>query len=413
MSTLILEPRGVEIRMLGSISPSEPDLHLVEVALRAAIASGSWGGDWPSTGFGTRHKLQPSEIVGRHLIAPKEITTLQNTAGSPGKGKGGTSLQFFEFLVPCYQVWSHYEPKMEGGHQAPTISLDDLREGFSEMSRDADNLSLNPEIIVWTVTLSEHSRQQLRAIAGQGVLPPDFFDRVLGGHGAAFIAASWFGTSFVGLHVSEGREHYLVVDTEASSVFRSSQLFYLLVGRTYLRNLGNELRESLPREPPGLPRREEEDQLEVTLKMPWLRARVRDLNERRLAILGYELKSSNLFSRIDAIERFLDFHSLDVLAEGSSQVAASPQLPTIRQELNRHLAVHFKGTVQHFRRVVEDELTTEKRILDDRQRALESHLEVLQEERLERLNRLVILLTIVTVLLGGAGLLVALFGLRG
>lgn len=391
-----LVPSDVEIRVMGTLLPAE--LERLSTALLAARAAGQMEGNWAYKPDGERYHLHHDTVGGYKLVAPVEIGTLSSLVEVSPYGRTSLLLQAYQFLVPCYQIWVRVPPSGGNGDSGRTWKA--TRMCYESLLKVVDRLNLNPNTVVWTVNLTPESREYLAPGDPNRVVSPAFFDAVLDAEQSHYRAGSWYGASFVGLHHAEGREHYLIVEGDPSRPFRVAQLFYLLVGRTRLHQLSQEIASRVSRSESTFDaERLSERRAAHALNLSQLRIEVnKNLPKRELLSkmswdLAYDLAHQDL------LKDFIDYHSGELLDARGREVPANPLIPTVSSEIHRELRLHYDGPMNETTKWAREWIRRETDDITAWESHLRSHMDLLLQLRIERQQIAIFALTAVSIVL--------------
>lgn len=398
MALPVLEPAEIEVRFLGTLGePAFQELaKIVSEKLGAHRLDGSWRADAASVEFTPHH----TELGGHKLVTPVELGTLQVVVDGGAGSTERMSLQVYRFLVPCYQAWYRILTPSSGAGSVSPSDWGRIRQAYRGLLAALDRLGLDPKAVVWTVRLTESCRQAMRAGADRGLIPPDFFDRVLNEEGSDFRAASWFGDSFLGLHLGEGKEHYLLVDLDPLRTFRVSQLFYLQVGCAKMHELAEEMLRRLRQEEQGrILRLNERPRAAHELRLGQLRSEVDKNLPRREALSQMSWDVAYDLSHADILQDFLHYHVSGLLDGASQEAIPKSRIPTVGWDLGRELELHYEGPIRETERWAKEDLRRAHEDVEAWEQHLQSRMDLLLQVRLERQQYAIFALTGVTILL--------------
>lgn len=364
-----LRPAELEIRLMGTMSRDQLTSlsDLVMRKLSAGEARGPWTAVHRSDDLDPHH----TDLGGYKLVTPLEIGTVTLLPPADESASAvSVTIQVYSALVPCYQVWLRL-PQPRTPSESRQITWSEIRAAYQYALREVTGLGLDPRIMVWSVTVDsfpwEIEEPTGPDLAG-GTVSARFFDLVLGEEGSRFRAASWYGTAFVGLHITEGKEHFLVVDGDSSRPFRVSQFFYLLIGRTQMHIVAHDIHlfsrsleadreigiETLPvsneAQKGGVPPRpiaadrHASGPITTRLKVWELDREIRKVQTRRGRMAEASITLSRHLAHADMIRDFVSYHSSGLTSDATERpVTCGPPLPKLGAELSYDLRIRYQG----------------------------------------------------------------------
>ena len=395
MSSASLRPDGVEIRFMGTSTEEEfATLRaLIEERRQSERIRAAWSVPSPLGDLYPHH----AELGGFKLVTPVEVGTIVFPMGGGDATVPSFSLQMYRSLTPCYQAWHRLTTPADSQEPGANIRWTEIRDRYRALIRQVDGLGLEPRIVVWTIRPSDSPVSfEIASGAGQ-LLSPRFFDKVLGQEGSDYRAASWFGTSFVGLSISEGREHYLVVDGDSTRPFRVSQLFYLLVGRAKAHDLAEEMHRRVAEfeRDPKL-RIEERPTLPVNPPIAELQKEVDRLSQRRIDLASWTTRLSEDFSHVDMLKDFVRYHTVDLVdAKNEREVTTVQCVPRVGWETQNYFRLRYEGPVDETVQWARASLRRARERVDDVEQVLRDRMDLMLSRRLWNYQWIVLALSVV------------------
>lgn len=412
-----LQPVGLEIRLLGTLTKDEL-VSLSKLVVRrrnAEEVKGSWTPVNEKDDWDPHHR----ELGGYKLVTPLEIGTIGLSGITPSNGQASSfTLQVYASLVPCYQVWLRLPAAAPDGNKHAPLEWGAIRDAYRRLLNDVDGFGLNPQVTLWSVTVAQFPWELERPEGPHrqgGLVSPEFFDQALGEEMSDFQAASWYGTSFVGLHLAEGKEHYLVVDGMIDRPFRVSQFFYYLIGQTQLHNLAETIHQfarSLEEDPElgaEFPPAQQSggtsgpNSSTTVLRSATDRLNVGELereidqSQRRRSKMGEAaITLSKHLAHAEMLREFVRYHTSGLTSDsGERFVESEPAIPKIGAEVEKDLRMRYDGPLNESVQWAREIMRRAREKNETREELLRDRMNLLMTRRLWRLQLMFLSFTLV------------------